>query len=425
MLGTANRNTDRMAPTGVDHSTKSVETVNGVDDTFRTLADNAHDGILISTDGGRYVYANRRAARVTGYTVSELLGKTIEDIAHPDEVAALRDRYGRRQRGERVPAQFETRLVRKDGTEVFIETTGSSMRWHGGPADLIVFRNITRRKRLEEKVQRYTEHLEEEVRRRTRDVVQGEKMAALGILVSGVAHEIKNPLAFLRSNSEDILEDVGTLRDQLAEGAPLDQALLTEIDGLTRTNLGGLERITEITRTLKRFARPDQGTVGMADINQGLRDTLVMVNTHVKHRITFTTDFGGLPELTCNIALLNQVFMNLILNATEAMEKGTIDIRTWCRSGYVYVRIRDDGPGIPVENLKHIFDPFFSTKDEGTGLGLSISYRIVKEQSGSITVKSEVGKGTAFTIRLPITGKDRERPDTPAHDESISTQDRK
>ena len=425
MLSTSHGNDDHLTSMGADSASESAEALNEREGTFRTLADHANDGILISAEEGQYVYANRRAARITGYTIRELLGMTIENLAHPDEVSALKERYERRLQGKRVPAQYETRFARKDGVKVFIEITGSRTHWRGGPADLVIFRNITRRKRLEEKVRRYTEHLEEEVKRRTREVVQGEKMAALGILVSGVAHEIKNPLAFLRSNSEDILEDVGTLRDQLAEGAPLDQALLTEIDGLTRTNLGGLERITEITRTLKRFARPDQGTVGMADINQGLRDTLVMVNTHVKHRITFTTDFGGLPELTCNIALLNQVFMNLILNATEAMEKGTIDIRTWCRSGYVYVRIRDDGPGIPVENLKHIFDPFFSTKDEGTGLGLSISYRIVKEQSGSITVKSEVGKGTAFTIRLPITGKDRERPDTPAHDESISTQDRK
>ena len=420
MLSTSHGNDDHLTSMGADSASESAEALNEREGTFRTLADHANDGILISAEEGQYVYANRRAARITGYTIRELLGMTIENLAHPDEVSALKERYERRLQGKRVPAQYETRFARKDGVKVFIEITGSRTHWRGGPADLVIFRNITRRKRLEEKVRRYTEHLEEEVKRRTREVVQGEKMAALGILVSGVAHEIKNPLAFLRSNSEDILEDVGTLRDQLARDAPMDPALLTEIDELTRTNLGGLDRIAEITRTLKRFARPDQGKTRLADVNQGLRDTLVMVNAHVKHRITFSTELGDLPLVTCNIALLNQVFMNLILNATEAMEKGTIGIRTWLSGGNVYVRVRDDGPGIPAGDLKHIFDPFFSTKKEGTGLGLSISYRIVKEHGGSITVRSEVGKGSAFTVRLPITGAGGGRTRHSLHDERDS-----
>lgn len=376
-------------------------------DSFETLAQNANDGILISAEGGRYVYANRRATRITGYTIRELLGMTIEDLAHPDEVAVLQERYERRLQGKRVPAQYETRFIRKDGAELFIEITGSRTRWRGSTVDLIIFRNITRRKRLEEKVRRYTDHLEDEVRRRTREVVQGEKMAALGILVSGVAHEVNNPLSFIRSNTEYIMTTSQRFKERIS-GQGTDTAYLEELEELMRANLEGIDRISTITKILKRFARANAPEMAPSDVNQGLRDTLLMVHNKLRHRITVHEDFGDVPKVTGHIGQLNQAFINLILNASESMDTGNMWIRTWQEGGNVYVQVRDDGPGIPAEQLRHVFDPFFSTKEGGTGLGLSISHRIVKEHGGSITVRSEVGKGTAFTIRIPM-GDQNER----------------
>jgi signal transduction histidine kinase len=240
-----------------------------------------------------------------------------------------------------------------------------------------------------------------EIQKRTSELVQSEKMASIGLLVAGVSHEVNNPLAYIKSNSEFIKEDIIELRE-LCKQKGMDTAIFDRLEKMLNTNIEGINRIAVITKTLKRFAKPDTGEQAPADINQGIKDTLVIVHNRLKHRVTVHEQYGEISQLKCNIGQLNQVFMNLIINSSDAMDTGEIWIKTWSAKGNIFVQIKDNGRGIPEENLTKIFDPFFTTKKEGTGLGLSLSYKIVQECKGDIKVKSEVGKGTTMVIRLPM-----------------------
>ena len=177
---------------------------------------------------------------------------------------------------------------------------------------------------------------------------------------------------------------------------------LDEIDDLIKVNLEGIKRISSITTALKRFAKPGSQEKSYSDINQGIKDTLLIVGNKLKHHITVHEDYTELPKIMCNIEQLNQVFMNIILNASEAMGDGNIHIKTWIENDSVFIYFQDDGEGIPEEDLNKIFDPFYTTKDFGTGLGLSLSYRIIQAHGGNIKVESKVGKGTKIAIEIPI-----------------------
>jgi signal transduction histidine kinase len=258
------------------------------------------------------------------------------------------------------------------------------------------------RKKMADELKRYTEHLEEEVKLRTNELIQSEKMAALGQLVAGVAHEVNNPLAYLNSNTEIIGEELNELKESCQDEKTLQS--LKSIKELLEINLKGIHRIATITKSLKRFAKPNQGAKTTSDINQGIKDTLLILNNNLKHHVTIHVDYMDLPEIKCDIGMLNQVFMNLILNASQAMDKGDIWIKTWKDLDNIYINIKDNGSGIPGDIIKKIFDPFFTTKRDGTGLGLGLCYRIINDHKGDIKVESQVGVGTTFTLRFPING---------------------
>ncbi|MEE9116733.1 MAG: PAS domain S-box protein [Thermoplasmata archaeon] len=261
---------------------------------------------------------------------------------------------------------------------------------------------VVNRKDMEEELKKYTENLEKEVRERSNELIQSEKMSSLGQLVAGVAHEINNPMAYLKTNTEFLEDDLTDLEKICGDKG---QPVFEEMRELIKSNQEGIDRITTITKTLKRFARPDDKGRVVSDINQGLKDTLVIIHNRWMHRINVHEDYGDLPKVVCNIGQLNQVFMNLIMNSSQAMGKGDIWLKTWSDEGSVYVQIRDNGKGIPEEKVTKIFDPFYTTKVEGTGLGLSLSYRIVQAHDGDIKVESDVGKGTTMTIKLPTEGR--------------------
>ena len=265
----------------------------------------------------------------------------------------------------------------------------------------ILDQNISERKRLEDKLKRYTEHLEEEVKRQADELIQTEKMSAIGQLVAGVAHEINNPLSYLKTNSKFLKEDLINLKEGCQRN-DIDLEIFIEIEEIIDTNIGGINRIATITKALKRFARPDTEGKAFANINDGIKDTLVMVHNNLKHRIKVNENYGDIPLIRCNIGQLNQVFMNIIMNASQAIDTGEIWIRTWGDDQDIYVEIKDNGEGIPEDIMGKIFDPFFTTKESGTGLGLSISYRITKDHDGCIVAKSIVEKGTTMTVVLPI-----------------------
>jgi signal transduction histidine kinase len=264
-------------------------------------------------------------------------------------------------------------------------------------------------------------------------LVQSEKMASLGQMVAGIAHEINTPLAYVKGGLEilrDRVGDVGALVDEthalmnlMSQGNDNEAALaeqfstvselaaafvetdaVNELGGLLGDGLHGIAQISEIVSNLKDFSRLDRAKVDQFNVNTGLDSTLTIARNVVKQR-TLEKRYGAVPMIICSPSQINQVFLNLVTNACQATsgENGTITLTTYGTETGVAVEVSDNGQGIPPEVLPNIFDPFFTTKKvgEGTGLGLSIVQRIIKEHGGEIKVKSTVGVGTTFTLLLP------------------------
>jgi two-component system, NtrC family, sensor kinase len=270
-------------------------------------------------------------------------------------------------------------------------------------------------------------------------LVQAEKMSSLGQLVAGISHEINTPLLYLANNAELIQERVGLMRQFIAacvaafsiksEDFPdrseyqakfvhalkdvklmlrdedLEASVL-EAEDLARDSIAGLGEITEMAQSLKDFSRLDRAPVASFDVNAGLDKTLVIAKNIVKHKANITKVYGELPEIQCSPSQINQVFLNIITNAAQAIEThGEIVITTQLHDAtHVAIRISDTGCGIPKENLSKIRDPFFTTKEvgTGTGLGLSIVDEIIRSHQGQLLIESEVGKGSVFTVVLPL-----------------------
>ena len=240
-----------------------------------------------------------------------------------------------------------------------------------------------------------------------------EKMASLGNLVAGVAHEINTPLGALISNNDIFIRSVKKMKILLTDlvspvDAPKDPALaklFASIENLNKVSKTASERIVKIVNSLRTFARLDQAEMDRGDIHEGIESTLTLVYHELKGRIEVHKDFGDLPPISCYPNRLYQVFINILVNASHAIKKkGDIYIKTYTKNNKAIIEIKDTGKGIPKENLNRIFDPGFTTKSKGigTGLGLSIVYQIIEDHNGSIEVESEIGKGTMFRIILPI-----------------------
>jgi signal transduction histidine kinase len=240
-------------------------------------------------------------------------------------------------------------------------------------------------------------------------LLQSEKLASIGQLAAGVAHEINNPMAFILCNLNRLAEYASELRGFRASPGTMDDKevdfLIDDIGTIVSECKEGAERIQKIVLDLKTFSRTNKEEWQYADLNQGIESTLNIIWNELKYRCEVVRDFGQLPPVICRAQKLNQVFMNLLMNAAQAIpEKGVVTIRTRAEGRNVLVSISDTGAGIPPENLTRIFDPFFTTKPvgQGTGLGLHLCYGIVRQHNGEIRVESKPGLGATFTVVLPL-----------------------
>ena len=258
-------------------------------------------------------------------------------------------------------------------------------------------------------------------------LLQSEKLASIGQLAAGVAHEINNPIGFVNSNLgtlqgyigkliglidttasvvEPLLEHDRALRqrlDEMRSRADLD-FLREDIVSLIAESIEGTARVRRIVQDLRDFSRTGEETLEWADLHAGLESTLNVVANEIKYKADVIREYGSLPKVECRPSQINQVFMNLLVNAAQAIaDHGVITLSSGAEANRVWVAISDTGNGIPAENLTRIFDPFFTTKPvgQGTGLGLSLSYGIIKKHGGEIAVVSEPGRGTTFTVWLP------------------------
>lgn len=237
--------------------------------------------------------------------------------------------------------------------------------------------------------------------------IQSERMAALGLLVAGVAHEINTPMGAIHSNNDILNRAVGKMRKVLRPSSENKEVVrvLGIIEEVCRNNEIAVDRIMKIVQSLKNFARLDEAERKVVNIHEGLESTLTLLRHQLKNRIRIDKQFGDVPEIECFPNQLNQVFMNILINAAQAIEdRGTITIKTFREGGAVKIAISDTGPGILRDHLSKIFDPGFTTKGVGvgTGLGLSICYKIVQDHHGSIDVESGSKGGTTFTITVPV-----------------------
>ena len=280
-----------------------------------------------------------------------------------------------------------------------------------------LFRARQKEMQMKESISRYAEELEltyVRLRDTQASLVQSEKLAALGNLVAGVAHEINSPLGSIGSAADTSKRALQLMATALEAGVDSwkDEKVQRAFQTLVSLNdsvAGGAERINRIVAALRNFARLDEGEYQTFDVNQGIEDTLTLVLANPEVRIEVEKDLGPLPELHCRPRQLNQVFINILNNALEAMEnRGRLAIRTWEDGDRIRIRFSDDGKGIPPEDLGRVFEPGFTTKGRGvgTGLGLAICYRIVEEHGGTLGIESAPGKGATVSITLP-TGTNR------------------
>ena len=381
--------------------------------------DRVDDMLFLADPDRRIRRCNRTFREFIGRTYAEILGQPFDRLLA--------------EAGVDVEPSFDHPV------ECFHERTG---KWFvvahypfgevagGGPLPTIVtIHDSTELKKAAEELTRKNLRLNETLaalKRSQAKVLHQEKMASIGQLAAGVAHEINNPIGFINSNLSTLGKYLSRLSGYLAvqaeciaAGAPPElvesvrqqQArlkidyIVKDLEDLVRESLEGAERVRSIVADLKSFSRVDESDYKQADLNECLRSTINIVWNEIKYKATLKKELGEIPRTRCYPQQMNQVFMNLLVNAAHAIEnQGIITVRSWEEDGYVCVSVADTGHGIPEENLNRIFEPFFTTKEvgKGTGLGLSITYDIVKKHNGEITVRSEPGKGTEFTVRIPV-----------------------
>ncbi len=281
-------------------------------------------------------------------------------------------------------------------------------------------------KQLLEKTQDKLRGAYAELKQTQSQMLQREKMASAGQLAAGVAHEINNPIGFISSNLNSLQKYLDkiiayntTQQETLARLASAETLaalaaarkklkidfILEDCPDLLAESLDGTDRIQKIVQNMKTFSRMDEAKYQKADLNEGLKSTLNLVWNEIKYKATVTKEYGDIPLTFCYPHELNQVFMNLLVNAAQAIDqKGDIKVITRQADNTIVIQISDTGCGMSEETQRRIFEPFFTTKDvgQGTGLGLSIAYDIIKKHGGNIVIESLVGQGTTFTISLPI-----------------------
>ncbi len=405
---------------------------------FNAIFEAAQTGLLIlDTDHRQIMDVNPMAATTLGHTVDDLLGEQI----HKCMPAGLQDNCPfhdsdssgksgtlnlQTSSGELVPVMFSTTFLKDEFSNLMVFS----------------FLNIGEQVATETKLRESRDKLQSantQLKEHKDRIVQSEKLASIGQLAAGVAHEINNPVGYVTSNLGTISEYIDTMKSiislyqelaatsedeklkairesihEIEEDEDLE-FIIEDCEKVMAESMEGVHRVAEIVQNLKSFAREDSDARGPHNINDGIDTMIKMVWNELKYSCEIVKEYDQIPVVQCHKGQVNQVIMNMLVNASHAMPEGggIITVGTSLKEGQLEISIADNGSGIPEEVLSKIFDPFFTTKDvgKGTGLGLSISHGIIFDHGGSIEVDSEVGKGTTFRIYLPLGTVSAENPD--------------
>lgn len=407
---------------------------------LQSILDIAPEAIIVFNNKQFITVFNRGAETMFGYAAEEVIGKPL-DMLMPERFRTTHSHYVETfgvGDGEVIEMGMRSEVVglRKVGVEF---PAGASVSKIGENSEItftVIIRDLTKQKESERLLQRKQEEQETligKLRDAQEQLLQSEKMASIGQLAAGVAHEINNPVGYINSNLStlktylsDLFEIVQTYQNcesvfkeheesyklikQVEEDKDLE-FLKMDIPELLSESLEGLLRVKQIVQDLKNFSHVDDVEWHLSDLHQGIDSTINVAHNELKYKADVIKVYGEIPEIECIISQLNQVIMNLLVNAAHAIDgRGTITIRTGVEGDGVWIEIEDTGKGMAEDVKKRVFDPFFTTKPvgSGTGLGLSLSYGIIQKHNGTITVKSEVGKGSTFHIWLPIKHTDKE-----------------
>ena len=394
----------------------------------RTLIEIMNEGFAILNKEGIITYANKRLCDMMGYTCSELIDRPTTDFLDKSNYENMRNHITSRTQGKSVP--YEVEWLKKNGEILPTIVSPMPLFDEAGAfsGNVAVLTDISELKRIEKELIEKNRQLEEALRRANEmqeHLILTEKMASLGQVTAGVAHEIKNPLAFVRGNVYPLERDIHDiiqvlekyesivsekeLHDRFSEIDSLKEevdfpGLVSEVNELLKGMREGADRITQIVRSLGYFSKSGEEEVSLSDVHQGIDSTLMLLSGELGERIEIQKVYGDIPEIECYPGKLNQVFMNILSNAIQAIDgSGQIIIRTYGEDENILVSIKDTGEGMPEEVRKRIFEPFYTTKEmgKGAGLGLSICYNIIAQHKGKIMVNSWPGKGTEFIISLP------------------------
>jgi PAS domain S-box-containing protein len=387
------------------------------------LLEHAPDLVLVLS-GNDYVigYASPASERLLGVPPAAMVGKTIADFVHAEDLVRV---FAQGALADGTPGEhgrIECRWKHADGTWRDIESVYANRCADPRIGGFVISaRDVTRRNQLQ------------------RELRRSQKLESVGQLASGIAHEINTPVQFVADNFrffETAFEKAFVLieayraalapdrpplswEERCAVAAAAERVadvdyLRQEVPAALREVRDGIERISSIVRAMRAFGHPDDAQQAPADLNECLRNTLTVARNELKYVADVMTDFGDLPPVRCYRGDMNQVFLNLLVNAAHAIgetvargEKGTITVRSRRDGDHAVVSIADTGPGIPETIRDRIFDPFFTTKEvgKGTGQGLALARSVVVERHrGSLTFESHVGEGTTFYVRLPIVG---------------------
>lgn len=417
--------------------------------------------LMVVDPKGKIIKINPAGLKVLGYSEDELMNRSVDTIfsdANSEDQKEFQEKIVEELVKTGFVTDYEMNYKSKNGTNVPVVFSASVMRDKKGRLEGIVglARDITERKVAESLIELKNKMLEkvnadllaneiklnnmlshlrkanEELKKTQNQLIQSEKLASLGQLAAGIAHEINNPLGFVGSNIavldqylKNIIDILGryklikqALKDKDYEKAALLEKEMSELEqknkidtifkdlnNLMSETLNGVERISLIVKDLKSFARKDLESRSAFNLNKIFEGILHIVLSEIKFKAELKQELGDIPMIECNGQQIGQVFINLLINAAHAIkDRGVITFKTYAENDKVFVKVSDTGMGIPRAIMDKIFDPFFTTKEpgKGTGLGLSISYELVKNNGGEIFVESEVDKGTTFVLSFPV-----------------------